>query len=103
MCQTSLSPKDELTSAQIYTVSAILRMTMPMYVTLVPPEAVNMSLGLSLTAATNPSQLLVSCPGSQEHPGGKSGDLGLLELGLLWKVEVLEWGGCDRGRGIPSH
>lgn len=48
-----------------------------------------MSLGLSLTAATSPSQLLVSCPGSQEHPEGRSGDLGLLELGLLWRMEML--------------
>ncbi|KFO24366.1 Integrin alpha-X [Fukomys damarensis] len=39
----------------------------------VPPEAVNMSLGLSLAAATNPARLLVSCPGSQEGLWGGVG------------------------------
>ena len=48
----------------------------------VPPEAVNMSLGLSMVATTSPFRLLVSCPGSREHPEGKSGDLGLLVLGV---------------------
>lgn len=37
-----------------------------------------MSLGLSLAVSTNTSQLLVSCPGSQQCPEGRSGDLGLL-------------------------
>ncbi|EAW50502.1 hCG1989692, isoform CRA_b, partial [Homo sapiens] len=36
----------------------------------VPPEAVNMSLGLSLASTTSPSQLLVSGPGSQEASEG---------------------------------
>uniref|UniRef100_A0A8C5YQ27 Integrin subunit alpha M n=1 Tax=Marmota marmota marmota TaxID=9994 RepID=A0A8C5YQ27_MARMA len=47
----------------------------------VPLEAVNMSLGLSLATAINPSQLLVSCSGSQEGLEGRNGDLRLLGLG----------------------
>lgn len=39
-----------------------------------------MSLGLSLTAATKPFQLLVSCP--ESHPGDRVGT----------------WGSCGRGR-----
>ena len=38
----------------------------------VPPEAVNMSLGLSLAFAANPFRLLVSCLGSWERSGGRS-------------------------------
>ena len=38
----------------------------------VPPEAVNMSLGLTLAFATNPFQLLVSCLGSWECPKGRN-------------------------------
>uniref|UniRef100_A0A8C8Z3W5 VWFA domain-containing protein n=1 Tax=Prolemur simus TaxID=1328070 RepID=A0A8C8Z3W5_PROSS len=48
----------------------------------VSPEAVNMSLGLSLAAATSPSQMLVSRPGSQEGPEGRSGDGGCWGWGL---------------------
>lgn len=46
------------------------RVTVPMSVPSVPPEAVNMSLGLSLTAAANPSRLLVS---ALSFPGGSGG------------------------------
>lgn len=38
-----------------------LSVTMHISVLSVPPEAVNMSLGLSLAFATNPFRLLVSC------------------------------------------
>lgn len=50
---------------------------MHMSVPSVPPEAVNMSLGLSLAASTNPSQLLVSCLGLWSCPEGRTEDLGL--------------------------
>ena len=38
----------------------------------VPPEAVNMSLGLSIAFAANPFRLLVSCLGSWECSKGRS-------------------------------
>jgi hypothetical protein len=61
---------------------------MYIFVSSVPPEAVNMSLGLSLAAATNPTQLLVSCPGSEEGSEGKEGGY-LSFLGLGSCLEVL--------------
>lgn len=63
-----------------------------------------MSLGLSLTASTNPSQLLVSCPRSQAYSEGRSGDLGMLKLGVLWRVEVLAWEGeMEAGASPPTN
>uniref|UniRef100_A0A8D1UDL7 Integrin alpha-2 domain-containing protein n=1 Tax=Sus scrofa TaxID=9823 RepID=A0A8D1UDL7_PIG len=62
----------------------------------VPPEAVNMSLGLSMAATTKPFQLLVSCPGSREHPERGDGDLEALgqEVG---KRDTLTKGNKKRG------
>ena len=48
------------------------RLTMCISVLSVPPEAVNMSLGLSLAFAANPFRLLVSCLGSWECSKGRS-------------------------------
>lgn len=71
-CQTASSPRVEVPPA-----SSDLKVTMHTSVPSVPPEAVNMSLGLSMAATTNPFQLLVSCPASREHPERMRGDLGL--------------------------
>lgn len=48
------------------------RVTIYISVPSVPPEAVNMSLGLSLAFTPKPFQLLVSCVGSWECPKGRS-------------------------------
>lgn len=63
-------------------------LTVHLSISSVPPEAVNISLGLSLTAATNPAQLLVSTFG---HTGGSSGEgegPEAVSLGVLWRLEV---------------
>ena len=74
----------------------------------VPPEAVNMSLGLSIAFAVNPFRLLVSCLGSWECSKGRSwgpkaarpgvlmgGDAGLKGQG----ADTLERAGGALGRG----
>ncbi|MXQ89876.1 hypothetical protein E5288_WYG014056 [Bos mutus] len=56
-CQTASSPRVEVPPA-----SSDLKVTMHTSVLSVPPEAVNMSLGLSMAATTNPFQLLACGP-----------------------------------------
>lgn len=62
---------------------------MHMSVFSVPPEAVNMSLGLSLAASAVSSQLLVSCLPSEEGLEGRNGRTGAAGLEVLWRVEAL--------------
>lgn len=88
----------------MYIVFFALRVTIYISVPSVPLEAVNMSLGLSLTAATNPFQLLVSYLESQEHPEGRSwGNLGLVEPGGFMGHGGARMGGWDKSRGSSSH
>lgn len=77
----------------------LLNVTMHMSVLSVPPEAVNMSLGLSLAFATNPFRLLVSCPWVTGVSERRRGDLGLLGLGSCrgWRC----WGKRTEIRGQP--
>ena len=58
----------------------------------VPPEAVNMSLGLSLAAATVPPQLLVSCPPSEEGLEGER-----WKRRSCWAGGLVEGGGAAMG------
>lgn len=80
---------------------------MHMSVPSVPPEAVNMSLGLSLAASTNPSQLLVSCLGLWSCPEGRTEDLGLGGGGFgdrgLGEGEDTGVGGWVGSRSSSSH
>lgn len=77
----------------------LLNVTMHMPVLSVPPEAVNMSLGLSLAFATNPFRLLVSRPWVTGVSEGRRGDLGLLGLASCrgWRC----WGKRTGSRGQP--
>ncbi|KAK2097938.1 hypothetical protein P7K49_023389 [Saguinus oedipus] len=102
--QTSWSPRWRWPLPSSSTALSVpLRVTMHVSVPTVPPEAVNMSLGLSLAATTSPSQLLVSGLGSQEAPAGGRGDPGPWGLGISCGVEVLECkGGREQGQP-PSN
>uniref|UniRef100_A0A2K5C0D3 Integrin subunit alpha X n=1 Tax=Aotus nancymaae TaxID=37293 RepID=A0A2K5C0D3_AOTNA len=59
----------------------------------VPPEAVNMSLGLSLVATTSPSQLLEAPAGRRGDPGprglGGFEELTCIQLGVQWARDTL--------------
>lgn len=82
-----------------FTTPLTLRIIVYTSVFSVPPEAVNMSLGLSLAAATAPLKLLVSCPPQKRVLRGKREEREMLGW-EMWRVEGLRWENRKQGQPL---